>query len=311
MFHVPVMPGEVIENLIKDRDGTYVDGTLGGGGHAALILKNLSNRGRLIGLDRDRDAVGFCREKFAGERRMSIHNTLFSSMDAICAGHKLSGVLLDLGVSSHQLNSPDRGFSFESGLPFDMRMDRESGRTALDYLDTTCDKDLARALSRNADLKKARSLARALKKSSGSCRDTSLIHRALDQVYPRGLRNRPGLLARICQAIRMEVNHELDDIKLGLESAIQNMKPKARLCVLTYHSAEDRTVKQVLVQHEKSCVCPPAAPVCMCGGRNRKIKKVHKKPLLPSLEERQRNRRSRSAKLRVVEKTETYSPNRT
>jgi 16S rRNA (cytosine1402-N4)-methyltransferase len=282
------MQKEVIGNLIIDRKGTYLDGTLGGGGHAELILEHLDMSGRLIGLDRDKDAIKFCSRKFEGEKRMTIHQTLFSSMGSYCATDELSGVLLDLGMSFHQVTSTSRGFSFEKGKSLDMRMDADRGPTALDYLLIVSEGDLASALRANSDLRRARSLARAIKARVNQNSDSNLIEQAVKDVYPHGVRNRESLMARIFQALRMEVNCELSEIEKGLESAVECVKPGGRICVIT----------------QNSCICPPDIPVCICGNNHRRIRKITKKPLLPSQKEIVQNKRARSAKMRVVEKLE-------
>jgi 16S rRNA (cytosine1402-N4)-methyltransferase len=301
-YHTAVMPGEVTANLITKEDGIYLDATAGGGDHAERILENLSAKGKLIGIDRDQEAVDICRRKFAGNKRMQVYKASFSEIEKVCGQQDLSGAFFDLGVSSHQLDSPARGFSFERGNPLDMRMDQSRGITALEYLLHTEERELEKALKRNSDLKRARALARAIKDLAGHDSASDLLHQAADRLYPRGVRNRMGLLARIFQALRMEVNRELEEIRAGLNSAVNLVEPGGRICVLTYHSVEDRLVKKLLAAYEQSCICPREFPVCACGGNHRKLRKISRKPLVSSPEEVRQNARARSAKLRVVER---------
>jgi 16S rRNA (cytosine1402-N4)-methyltransferase len=301
-YHVPVMPSEVLENLITDKHGIYLDGTMGGGGHTALILKHLSAQGRMIGLDRDKDAIDICENQFAGEDRLEMHQTSFSNLESVCKGKKLSGALFDLGVSSHQLDEDSRGFSFEKSLPLDMRMNNDTGRTALKYLLKVPEKDLASALAGNSDMRKPRVIAKELKSMVKADSTTDLLHAVLDKVYPKGVPNRMSMLARLAQAIRMEVNEELCEIEKGLVSAVDHILPGGRICVISFHSVEDRMVKRVFNRYEHSCTCPREIPVCVCGNNHHLLKKVNKKPLLPSQKEIAMNKRSRSAKLRVVER---------
>ncbi len=302
-YHLPVMSEEILEYLITDTDGFYLDATLGGGGHAAQILSKLSQQGRLLGLDRDLEAVTRNRTGFADESRMQVEQAEFSRLSEFCEVGSLAGALFDLGVSSRQLDAKERGFSFTAGTVLDMRMG-EDGPAAADLLKTWDEWELSSVLRRNADIEQARRLARTLVADieAGAEMTSDLIRKAVDKLPGINGENRNSLLARIFQAIRIEVNDEMGEIGTGLKAVVKALRTGGRLCVLSYHSVEDRKVKETLAEFEKDCICAPNLPVCMCGGANRRLIKVLKKPGLPTQAEKDRNPRARSAKLRVVEK---------
>jgi len=319
-YHLPVMADEIVEHLVIDKDGTYLDATLGGGGHAARILAELGPQGKLIGLDRDMEAVERNRKKFADEPRMRVEHSEFAGLARFCAPESLSGALFDLGVSSRQLDSRERGFSFAPGTALDMRMGGE-GATAADLLKGWDEWDLANVLRRNADIDEAKRLSRhirgeieamAAERASGGPEartadamaglDSDLLRRAVDKLPGVRADNRNSLLARVFQAIRMEVNDEMGQVASGMRAAVAALKTGGRLCVLSYHSVEDRKVKETFAEFERDCICDPSLPVCVCGRTHRKLKKVLRKPGLPTKAEMAANPRARSAKLRVVEK---------
>ena len=304
-YHLSVMAEEVVHFLIVDPLGLYLDATLGGGGHAADILDKLGPAGGLIGLDRDMEAVLRNQTNFAGESRISIRHAAFSRLREFCPPESLAGALFDLGVSSRQLDAGERGFSFSPGTPLDMRMGQGEGATAADMLRTWDDDELAAVLRANADIIEARRLARYIKSQiSETAEPTSdALRRAVERLP--GIRGdkRNQLLARVFQAVRMEVNCELGEIETGLSDAVTALRKGGRMCILSYHSVEDRKVKETLASFERDCLCPPELPVCRCGGGHRQLKKVLRKPGLPTAIERARNPRARSAKLRVMEKT--------
>jgi 16S rRNA (cytosine1402-N4)-methyltransferase len=302
-YHLPVMADEIAEHLVVDPDGLYLDATLGGGGHAGRILALLGPKGGLIGLDRDMEAVARNRAAFAEEPRMRIEQAEFSRLGEFCAPESLAGALFDLGVSSRQLDSKERGFTFAAGATLDMRMG-EAGPAAADMLKNWDEWELSSILRRNADIDQARRLARSIvaEIEAGAEMNSDLIRKAVDQLPGVHGDNRNSLLARVFQAIRMEVNDEMGQVETGLKAAVTALCPGGRLCVLSYHSVEDRKVKETLAEFERDCVCASNLPVCMCGGANRKLKKVLRKPGLPTEAERERNPRARSAKLRVMEK---------
>jgi 16S rRNA (cytosine1402-N4)-methyltransferase len=297
------MVGEILEFLVTDPEGLYLDATLGGGGHARRIVERLGPRGGLIGLDRDMEAVERGRAAFAGDARVRIERAEFSRLGEFCAPGSLAGALFDLGVSSRQLDEPGKGFSFAPGTALDMRMGGE-GPAAADLLAQWDEWELASVLRRNADIDEARRLARAVVSLVEQGREmTSDLLRDAVATLP-GLRgdNRNAMLARVFQAIRMEVNGEIGQIEEGIKAAVTALRPGGRLCVLSYHSVEDRAVKETAAEFEKDCVCPPDLPVCACGAGKRRLRKVLRKPALPTEAELAANPRSRSAKLRVLEK---------
>jgi 16S rRNA (cytosine1402-N4)-methyltransferase len=302
-YHMPVMLEEILEHLVIDTDGRYIDATMGGGGHSAAILAKLSSNANLIGLDRDIEAVDRNRLAFAADSRVKVEHAEFSRLAEFCQPGSVAGVLFDLGVSSRQLDAKERGFSFTAGTALDMRMG-EVGPAAEDLLKNWDEWELSSILRRNADIDQARRLSRTIIAAieNGDALTSDLIRKAVDQLPGIHGDNRNSLLARVFQAIRMEVNDELGQIETGLKAAIVSLRPGGRLCILSYHSVEDRKVKETLAEFEKDCLCAANLPVCMCGGANRKLKKVLRKPGLPTNAERDRNPRSRSAKLRVAEK---------
>ena len=302
-FHLPVMAEEASRHLVIDAEGVYLDATLGGGGHAERILALLGGQGRLIGLDRDGEAVRRNREIFRDEPRLSVGQAEFARLGEFCAPGSLAGALFDLGVSSHQLDSPERGFTFTAGAPLDMRMGG-AGPSAADLLRTWDEWELSSILRRNADIEPARRLARSIVSGieGGAALTSDLIRKAVDRLPGVHGDNRNAMLARVFQAIRMEVNDELGQIGTALAAAVEALRPGGRLCVISYHSVEDRRVKETMAAFERDCLCAAQAPVCTCGGANRKLKKVLRKPLLPQEAEVSRNPRARSAKLRVVER---------
>lgn len=308
-YHSPVMAEEILDFLITDPAGTYLDATLGGGGHARRILERLGTEGRLIGLDRDMEAVERGQSIFAEEPRMRVEQSAFARLSDFCPPGSLAGALFDLGVSSRQLDVKAKGFSFAPGTALDMRMDSD-GPSAADLLAQWDEWELASVLRRNADIDEARRLSRAIKTrmepdEAGEAPEATsdLLRKAVDTLP--GLRpgDRNSMLARVFQAIRMEVNGEIDQIEKGLKAAVEALRPGGRLCVLSYHSVEDRAVKETVATFEKDCVCPPNLPVCVCGSANRKLRKMIRKPALPTEAEIARNPRARSAKLRVLEKS--------
>ncbi len=303
-YHRPVLAQEVADFLVRDASAAYLDATLGGGGHARVILDRLSGDGILVALDRDPEAVERARALFVGEPRIRIHQAPFSRLADHCAPGSLAGALFDLGVSSRQLDARERGFTFEPGAALDMRMGPDAGATALEWLREASEEELAAAFRRNADLERARALARRVKELLGETPEpgSDMLRRAVQEVYRPRDDERPRLLARVFQAIRMEVNREAGEIREGLAAAVEALAPGGRVCVLSYHSVEDREVKAVFGAMERDCVCPPELPVCTCGGNRRLLRRVVRRPLEAPPAEVAANPRARSAKLRVMEK---------
>lgn len=302
-YHRPVLEQEMADFLVRDASGTYVDGTLGGGGHARAVLSRLSPQGRLIVFDRDPEAHAQCADLLR-DPRVTAYLEPFSRLGAHCGEGTISGAMFDLGVSSHQLDARERGFSFEPGGTLDMRMGPDAEYTALAYLRETPEEGLATAFRGNSDLERPRALARRVKELLAGMPDagSDLLRQAVQEVYRPRDADRARLLARVFQAIRMEVNREADEIRAGLSAAAQALVPGGRVCVLSYHSVEDRVVKEVFTALERDCICPPALPVCSCGGNRRVLRRVVRRPLVATDEEVAVNPRARSAKLRVMEK---------
>ncbi len=305
-YHIPVMVNQTVDYLITDKNATYLDGTLGGGGHSAAFLKKISRSGHLVALDRDSDAIAQCRDRFEDDSRITMHQLPFSCVDRVAKENTLQGAMFDLGVSSHQLDMPERGFSHQSSPEvLDMRMDVSEGENASDYIHRISESELAAALGRNADLKNCMRLARAIKKQWQTDCTPHALRTALEEIFGRNNKKLNTLLSRVFQAIRMEVNRELAEIRKGLNKTVACLKVGGRIAVLTYHSVEDRTVKKIFAELERDCLCDHRLPVCVCGGKHRVLKKITKKPQVPDGWEISQNNRARSAKLRVMEKVGT------
>jgi 16S rRNA (cytosine1402-N4)-methyltransferase len=302
--HVSVLAEEAVAALAVRPGGTYVDGTLGAAGHAARILDLSSPGGRLLGLDADPAALELARERLApyGERAALVHAN-FRSLDRIAAERGFApadGVLLDLGLSSMQLDLWDRGFSFRRDEPLDMRFDPTSGPTAADLLRDLPEEDLARAIWELGEEPASRRIAHAVKTSRTPVETAGqlaeLVARATGR--PRG-RTHPA--TRTFQALRILVNDELEALRDGLRAAVDTLRPGGRLAIIAFHSLEDRIVKQFMRDESAGCVCPPRQPVCTCGHTPR-LRLLSRRAGKPDHAETLANRRSRSARLRAAEK---------
>jgi len=308
-YHNPVMLRECLDALNIKADGTYADCTLGGGGHSYAIANKLNEQGVLHAFDRDQDAVAFATKRLAGVKpKFIVHPVRFGELKNEIAPDTLDGILYDLGISSHQVDASERGFTFVGDNPLDLRMDRREGTSAQEWLRTISADDLAAALRKNADMDRAYKLATRLVEMavavSAEGRDVlpSDMKAVVESVFPDKKREVNGLLARVFQAIRMEVNGELKEIEDSLSAAVDCLKVGGRLVVMSYHSVEDRCVKETAAQFEKACICPEHMPVCTCGGNHQRLKKVNRKPIVPTAEEIASNSRARSAKLRVYQR---------
>ncbi len=302
--HTSVLLEETIQALAIRPDGTYVDCTAGGGGHSAAILERLKN-GRLFCLDQDPDAIAVLNERFAGDSRVTVIHTNFDALQDVLAQREVfaaDGILADLGVSSHQLDTAERGFSFHNDAPLDMRMS-QAGPTAADLVNTLPERELSSILWRCGEEKCAASIARNIVKARQEKPiETTLELAELVKIsIPAKLRRTGGHPARrTFQALRIAVNGELDRLENTLDTMFDLLSPGGRLCVITFHSLEDRIVKTKYAAYLQGCVCPPEFPVCVCG-KTPRGKRVGK-PITPSPQELERNARARSAKLRVIEK---------
>lgn len=307
--HTSVLPEESVDNLSIKSNGIYVDGTTGGGGHSRLIADKLSSEGRLIAIDRDKDALDAanrnlkdvkCRVDFVHSNYTEIRSVLNNLNIS-----KIDGALLDLGVSSFQLDNEQRGFSYMKDAPLDMRMDAEDDFSAEDVVNVYSEKDLARVIREYGEEKWASRIAKFIVKErqSGRIETTGQLVEIIKSAIPAGARREgPHPAKRTFQAIRIEVNDELKGLEDAVENFMNVLEVEGRFCVITFHSLEDRIVKNKFKDKENPCICPPEFPVCVCG-RKPDIKIITKKPILPAEEEIEMNPRSRSAKLRCVEKT--------
>lgn len=302
-IHKSVLLKEVIENLDIKPDGIYVDGTAGGAGHSKEIAKRLDT-GHLFALDRDPDAVNTATERLKGLNATVIH-TNFADMTAALAERGINavdGVLLDLGVSSWQLDNGDRGFSYHADAPLDMRMS-QTGTSAADLINTLSVQELTDILRDYGEEKFAYKIACNIVKNRGKSAilTTAQLADIIAGSVPAAVRRDGHPARKSFQAIRIAVNQEFEAETVGITAAFDLLKPGGRMCVITFHSLEDRLVKNLFASFCKGCICPPEIPVCVCG-RKPRGKLIQKKPIIPSDEEIRENPRSRSAKLRVIEK---------
>ena len=312
--HVPVLLDEVLELLCPERGGTFLDGTLGGGGHAEAVLERLPADGRLIGIDRDMEAVAAASERLSayGERFRAVHGNFFDMRRILSelGVSAVNGILLDLGVSSHQLDTAERGFSYREDAPLDMRMDRSAPLTARDVVNTYSFEALCRILRDYGEERFAANIAARIVKTRQtiSIETTTQLAELVRGAIPAKYRNEPQHPARrTFQAVRIEVNGELKQLARAVDDAHDELQIGGRLCIITFHSLEDRIVKQAFRRYEHPCTCPPSAPVCICG-KTPTARVLTKKPLTAAPEELARNSRASSAKLRAIERvTHSYS----
>jgi len=307
--HTSVLLKETIEGLAIRPDGIYVDGTLGGAGHSTEIVRRLTT-GRLIGIDQDGDAVAAATERLKPYAdRVSIVRSNYEQykeiLDNLGIG-LVNGILLDLGVSSYQLDTAERGFSYMEDAPLDMRMDDRGERTAADIVNGYPQAELARVIREYGEDSFANNIARHIvkRREEKPIRTTLELAEVIKAAIPAKMRAGQGHPAkRTFQAIRIELNRELTVLADSLDGMIRRLQPGGRFCVITFHSLEDRIVKQSFRKNESPCICPPEFPVCMCHRRSLGTV-ITRKPILPSEEEQRRNRRSKSAKLRIFERNE-------
>jgi len=302
-FHKPVLLETVLDFLITDVDGIYFDGTLGGGGYSEAILNKLSKEGRLIATDLDDAAINFSKKKFENENRITIVKDNFKNIKNILMNlgiEKISGAVVDLGISSYQIDTPEEGFSYRFDSDFDLRFDKSRGIPAYEIINELEAKELADIIRNYGEEKFAFKIAREIENHTKKkkIRTTKEIVEIVSKVTPRHKLN--DTLYRIFQAFRIYVNDELENLKEFLENAIDVIKSGGRLVVVSYHSLEDRIVKEFFNLNSQECTCPPEYERCICGKRLR-LKKLTKKIITPSEEEIKLNPRSRSAKLRSAE----------
>lgn len=302
--HYSVLLQECLEGLNIDPSGTYVDGTAGGAGHSREIARRLTD-GRLFALDQDPDAVAVASERLAPFSQAKVIRTNFREMTSVLQQENalpVNGVLLDLGVSSWQLDNPARGFSYREDAPLDMRMS-QSGTTAAELLAESSEAEISRILWEYGEERYARNIARNIVKAreKAPVETTMQLAEIIKTSMPAAARREKNPCKRTFQALRIAVNSELDALSQGVDAAFDCLAPGGRLVIITFHSLEDRMVKQKFAELAKGCVCPPEFPVCVCG-RTPAAKLINRKPILPSPEELAVNHRSASAKLRILEK---------
>ncbi len=306
--HYSVLLPETIEQLHIKEDGIYVDGTLGGGGHSFEIAKRLTT-GRLIGIDQDYDALEAAGERLRPfeERVTFVHSNYEAMVERVheLGIDKVDGILLDLGVSSFQLDTPERGFSYMvEDAPLDMRMNQDNPMTAADIVNDYAEEELYRMIRDYGEDRFAKNIAKNIVKErkNGRIETAGQLNRIIEMSIPKKLQVTGGHPAkRTYQAIRIELNRELDVLAQNLDAFIDLLDDGGRICIITFHSLEDRIVKNTFKKNQDPCTCPKDFPVCVCGKKS-KGRVITRKPILPSEEELEQNTRSRSAKLRVFER---------
>ena len=306
--HVSVLLEETIEQLHIRPDGIYVDGTLGGGGHAWEVCRRLSDKGRFIGIDQDADAIEAAGKRLAefGDKVTIIRSNYCNMRSELhkIGIEKVDGIVLDLGVSSYQLDSAERGFTSREDAPLDMRMDQRQARTAKDIVNEYSELELFRIIRDYGEDKFAKNIAKHIvsAREKKPIETTGELTEIIKAAIPAKLRMNGGHPAKkTFQAIRIELNQELEVLKNSLDDMIDLLNPGGRICVITFHSLEDRIVKTIFKTNENPCTCPSTFPVCVCG-KKPKGRVAVKKPIVPGPEELEENKRSKSSKLRVFER---------
>lgn len=304
--HIPVLLEPAIENLQIKSEGIYVDGTLGGAGHSFYIAKSLSEKGQLIGIDRDLEAIAAAKLKLAEFKNVKYVNDNHDNIKNILSSlgiEKVDGILLDLGVSSYQLDEGERGFSYMQDAKLDMRMDKNQELTAEYVVNNYTEEELARIIYEYGEEKFSRKIARNIceYRKNEKIDTTGKLVKIIEKSVPKFGKNQGHPAKRTFQAIRIEVNNEIEPLYNTIVDSIDCLKSGGRLCVIAFHSLEDRAVKNAFVNCEGKCTCPKDLPYCVCK-REEKGKIITRKPILPTEEEMETNSRSKSAKLRVFER---------
>lgn len=306
--HKSVLLTETVDSLKIKPDGIYVDGTLGGGGHASEVAKRLGAGGRLIGIDQDADAISAATERLKDYKdKVTIIRSNYRNIREVLEGlriQKVDGIYLDLGVSSYQLDTADRGFTYRENAPLDMRMDQRDEKTAADIINDYGEMELYRVIRDYGEDKFAKNIAKhiVIERQKHRIETTDQLVEIIKAAIPARMRADGGHPAkRTFQAIRIELNHELEVLSDSIETMIDLLNPGGRLSIITFHSLEDRIVKIRFRTCENPCTCPPDFPVCVCGKKS-KGRVVTRKPIIPGEEEMEENKRSKSSKLRVFER---------
>ncbi len=305
--HYSVLLNETIANLKIKENGIYVDGTLGGGGHALEIAKQLSGEGRIYGIDQDDAAITAARKRLeAYSDKVILIRSNYSNMKPALLEYdrnKVDGIVLDLGVSSYQLDTKERGFSYRFDTDLDMRMDRRQTLTAKEIINEYTEMDLFRIIRDYGEDQFAKNIAKHIVRSRNERKieTTGELNEIIKAAIPAKMRQSGHPSKKTFQAIRIECNRELDVLRDSLDTMIELLNPGGRICIITFHSLEDRIVKSAFRKQENPCTCPPSFPMCVCG-KESQGKVITRKPILPGEEEIAENSRSKSAKLRVFEK---------
>lgn len=304
LVHQPVLLNESIDHLITDLNGTYLDATIGFGGHSKMFLNKLSSKAKLIGIDKDDVAFKTCKEMFAEDKRVLLYKTGFTKIDLISKIEfidKFNGIFADLGVSSFQLDESDSGFTYREEAILDLRMNKEEGIPAHKILNEFEEKEIANILFHYGEEKNSRKLARLIKDERTKKKITTTTHlkQLIESTTPQPFVFKT--LSRVFQALRIYVNNELDELKEFLQKSFDLLTPGGRIVIISYHSLEDRIVKEQFKYESLDCICPPGIPICICG-KEKRINILTRKPVTPTANEIKENRRARSAKLRVAER---------
>ncbi len=302
--HVPVLLKESVDLLVINKSGFYFDGTAGFGGHSQEILNRLNENGKLAATDKDFDAFSFCKNNFKNDKRFSVYNTSFSNIDTISKIEfieKFDGIFVDLGVSSYQLDNVKSGFTFREDAPLDLRMNKSEGIPASKILNNFSQEEIADIIFQFGEEKKSRIIAKKIVEARDikKLESTLQLKEIIEKIVPPNFLNKS--LSRVFQALRIYVNNELGELEIFLDKSIDLLKENGRIVVLTYHSLEDRIVKEKFKYESLKCVCPPGLPICVCG-KEQKLRLINTKALVPDVNEIDKNRRSRSAKLRAAER---------
>ena len=305
--HISVLFQETVDGLKVQPGGIYVDGTLGGGGHAKRVCEQMEGKGRFIGIDQDEDAIAAAGERLKEFPFVTIVRSNYEAMASVLREqgiHQVNGIMLDLGVSSYQLDTAERGFTYKVDAPLDMRMDNRMEKTAKDIVNGYSEMELFHMIRDYGEDQFAKNIAKHIvrMRQEKPLETTYELVEAIKAAIPAKIRMNTGHPAKkTFQAIRIELNRELEVLENTLDDMVELLAPGGRLCVITFHSLEDRIVKLKFREYEDPCTCPKEFPVCVCGKKS-KGKVITRKPILPSEEELELNSRSKSAKLRIFEK---------